>query len=432
MSDGASPSCAIGRTSARRLGIIAGVTNEDGRLLALPRAPEAIELRHLRAFVTVAEELNFGRAAARLYISAPALSRQISSLEGLVGCELLRRSTHRVELTLAGEVLLERSLRLLRDVDDAISTTQSVGDELAGRAAQLWVPVADLDSSDADFEAIRGAFEALHAQFSPPPEVSTMPVNAGGVPGLLLSSKPGLSTTLLYLHGGGYVAGSAFGYRHLAGALAVAAETAALVPDYRLAPEHPFPAAIDDALRAYLWVLDRGTVAAQLTVIADSAGAGLAMSLLTKLKQEGLPFPGAAVLCCPWVDLGCTGRQAAPAGSEPVVSLERARAAAQTYLAGHPADDPLASPLTADLSGFPPMLIQAASGDDHLVDSHRLHDNARAHGVDVRLELYPTSTHGFHYFWSFLPEAADAVHHAGRFARDIQSRHVAAPAAADG
>src|SRR5689334_25423415 len=111
---------------------------ESGHLLPFPQAGDAIELRHLRAFVAVAEELNFGRAAAALYVSQPALSRQIRSLEQLMGCELLRRSTHRVELTLAGEALLDRARKLLHDVDEAVTSVQAVGRELAGRAARLW------------------------------------------------------------------------------------------------------------------------------------------------------------------------------------------------------------------------------------------------------------------------------------------------------
>src|SRR5918996_3572241 len=114
-----------------------------GRVLPLPPAPDAIELRHLRAFAAVAEELNFGRAAARLFLSQPALSRQIRALERLVGCDLLRRSTHRVELTIAGEALLERSRTVLHDVDDAIVATRSVGGELEGRLARIWEPIVD-------------------------------------------------------------------------------------------------------------------------------------------------------------------------------------------------------------------------------------------------------------------------------------------------
>ena len=119
-----------------------GVMDGPQNVLALPQTPDAIELRHLRAFVAVAEDLSFSRAAQRLFITQPALSRQIRGLERLVGCDLFRRSTQRVELTLAGEALLARARALLADLDDAISVTRSVGGELAGRMAMLWEPGA--------------------------------------------------------------------------------------------------------------------------------------------------------------------------------------------------------------------------------------------------------------------------------------------------
>ena len=214
--------------------------------LSFPTAPDAVELRHLRAFVAVAAELNFGRAAERLYITQPALSRQIRALEKALGCELLRRSTHRVELTLAGEAMLDRSHDVLRGVDEAVAAAQSVGGELAERVERLWAPFVGIE----DLGELRAAYEALHAEFAPPPECAIRSVLANGVPSLAVI-PPGADVRLLYLHGGGFVMGSAYGYRHLAGALAMSAGIGALVPDYRLAPEHPFPAALDDAMRAY-------------------------------------------------------------------------------------------------------------------------------------------------------------------------------------
>ena len=388
--------------------------DDQGRILAFPQAPEAIELRHLRSFVAVAEDLNFGRAAARLYLSQPALSRQISALEKLVGCELLRRSTHRVELTLAGEALLDRARRLLADVDEAVSTAQSVGGELVARVARLWEPVVEAGSAEHELEDLRSAYEALHAQFSPPPEIDVLPVNANGVAGFALTARPDQPVTMLYLHGGGYALGSAYGYRPIAGALAAASETGALIVEYRLVPEHPFPAALEDCLRAYEWILDRGTSPEHVTVAGDSSGGGLAVSVLIALAQRGLPMPGGAVLFCPWVDLtGGTLEQSTQ--DVPLAALKVARGFAQAYLGGHPIDDPVVSPLTADLSGLPPLLIQAATGDAQLEDSKLLADRARAHGVDVRLELYPVDTHVFQIFWSFLPEAVDALNRAGQF-----------------
>jgi acetyl esterase/lipase len=394
---------------------------QPGRVLPLPSAPDGIELRHLRAFVAVAEELNFGRAAARLYLSQPALSRQIRGLERLVGCDLLRRSTHRVELTLAGDALLDRTRELLHGVDDAVSATRAVGGELAGRLARIWEPVSDLTSAGADLQELRNAYESLHAQFSAPPEIEVRPVNTGGVPSLLLATEAGPEPTLLFLHGGGYVMGSAFGYRHLAGALAVAAEASAVVPEYRLAPEHPFPAALEDAVRAYLWMLDSGTDPQQITLAGDSAGGGLALALMLSLKQATIALPGCAVLFCPGVDLTFEHIGELPSEPQPALSIEQLHSFVASYLDGHPIDDPLVSPLRGDLTGLPPMLIQGGIGDVMVEDAQRLAERARSQGVDTRLELYPVSTHDFHVFWSFLPEAADALQQAGAFARDIRS-----------
>jgi acetyl esterase/lipase len=389
-----------------------------GRVLPLPPAPDGIELRHLRAFVAVAEELNFGRAASRLYLSQPALSRQIRSLERQVGCDLLRRSTHGVELTVAGDALLDRARELLHGVDDAVSATRAVGGEIAGRLARIWEPVSELATADTDLQELRNATEALHAQFAPPPETTVQPVNTGGVPSLLVTADPGRDATLLFLHGGGYVSGSAFGYRHLAGALAVAAECGVVVPEYRLAPEHPFPAAIEDALRAYVWMLDSGTRPDRVTLAGDSSGGGLALSLLIRLTQEGLPLPGGAVLLSPGIDLTFEQLDDPPDG-QASLSVEQMRSFAASYLGGHPADDPLVSPLHADLTGLPPLLVQGGTGDLVVVDAHRLAARARDQGVDVHLELYPADTHDFQVFWSFLPEASDALKQAGRFAREV-------------
>src|SRR5690242_4349678 len=158
-----------------------------GEVLAFPQAPEGVEIRHLRAFVAVAEELNFGRAAARLYLSQPALSRQIRALERLLGCELLRRSTHRVELTVAGSALVDRARGLLADLDEAISATQSVGGELANRMATLWAPVLEVVSADRDIEEMRTAYEAFLAQSPVPDGIAVRPVLAGGVSSLAVT-----------------------------------------------------------------------------------------------------------------------------------------------------------------------------------------------------------------------------------------------------
>ncbi len=388
---------------------------QPGQVLPLPPAPDAIELRHLRAFVAVAEELNFGRAATRLFLSQPALSRQIRTLERLVGSDLLRRSTHRVELTLAGDALLDRARRLLTDLDEAIRSTRSVGGELADRVARAWRPVHDLTNAGAEIHEVRVSMEEFHAELAPPEGTIVRPVNAGGVPSLAVSDAVGRPLTVLHLHGGAYVAGSAFGFRPLAGALAVATGVGVLVPEYRLAPEHPFPAAVDDAVQAYRWLLDTGVAPERITVSGDSAGGGLVLSLLMTLKEEGAPLPAQALLLCPWVDLTCDLQPQETEGPQPVLDPRQQRAFAAAYLAGHDPGDPRVSPLTADLSGLPPLLVQTATADPLAVDSHRIVERACAFDVDARLEIYPASTHVFQYFWSFLPEAADALDHAGAF-----------------
>ncbi len=383
----------------------------SGEVLAFPQAPDGVEVRHLRAFVAVAEELNFNRAATRLYLSQPALSRQIRALERLLGCELLRRSTHRVELTIAGSALLDRARRLLADLDEAIATTQSVGGELANRMATMWAPVVELVVADRDIQETRIAYETFLAQSPVPEAIRVWPVNAGGVSSLALGAADELETPILYLHGGGYAVGSAYGYRPLVGALATAAGAGALVPDYRLAPEHPFPAALEDAMTAYRWLAEQ---CPDIVLAADSAGAGLACSLMVTLRAQGLPLPAGAVFLCPGVD---------PTGQSILSALpdsedgEKVKRFAEAYLAGHPADDPVVNPLVADLTGLPPMLIQTATGDIVLAESRLLAERALAHGVDASIEVYAADTHVFHVFWPFLPEAGDALQQAGAFIR---------------
>ena len=389
-------------------------------VLPFRQAPDGVEVKHLRAFVAVAEELNFSRAAARLYVSQPALSRQIRSLERLVGCELLRRTTHRVELTVAGSALLDRARRLLGELDEAIATTQSVGGELANRMATLWAPVLETAAADRDVQEMRAAYEAFNAQFPVPDNIVVTPVVAGGVPSLALGTDAGDVPGILYLHGGGYIVGSAYGYRSLAGALVAAAGVGAIVPDYRLAPEHPFPAALEDALSAYRSLAEEGRA---VVLAGDSAGGGLVCSLMLALKAQGLPLPAGAVLMCPAVDLTSESllASAAPADAKEVM-----RRAIDGYVAGHPADDPVLNPLAADLTDLPPLLVQAATEDFVLPESRQLVERASEHGVDARLQLFPADTHVFHVFWSFLPEAADALQQAGAFIREmLASDHAA-------
>jgi acetyl esterase/lipase len=295
-----------------------------------------------------------------------------------------------------------------------------VGGELAGRMAMLWEPWARASADVADLDGIRSALEELHGKFTLPAGLAVAPVIAGGVPALRITPEAAAPATVLYLHGGGHVAGSAFGYRHLAGAIATAARAPALVIDYRLAPEHPYPAAVQDAVNAYLWLRDTGGDEGKVVVAGDSSAGGLIMSLLLALRERGLPLPAGAVLMCPWVDLA--GRTQRPPQDSPLVfSPDMAHRLAQAYLAGQPADDPLLDPLHTPLAGLPPLLIHAASGDAVLQEAQLLAQHAIQCGVEARITVYPVPTHDFHIFWSFLPEARDAIDEIGRFVRAVAS-----------
>ena len=149
-------------------------------------------------------------------------------------------------------------------------------------------------------------------------------------------------------------------------------------------------------------------------VAGDSAGAGLVMSMLLTLKRDGAPLPGGAVVLCPWLDLTFATDSDR---DSPLINENEARRCAAAYLGDHPADDPIVNPLNADLKGLPPILVQAATGDARLCDAKALAARAEGDGVDVRLELFPVEAHAFQLFWSFLPEAADAIEAAGAFIR---------------
>lgn len=153
------------------------------------QTPDGIELRHLRALVAVADELSFSRASRQLYLTQPTLSRQIRALEKLVGCELLRRNTRNVELTPAGEALLDSARQLLAGLDEALTAARALGGELNARMGRIWAPVQALYDSHADLDDIRSEYEKMCAQLPVPPEVETHPVNAAGVPGLMLTRR---------------------------------------------------------------------------------------------------------------------------------------------------------------------------------------------------------------------------------------------------
>lgn len=239
----------------------------------------------------------------------------------------------------------------------------------------------------------------------------------GGVKGEW--AEPAVHTgnrTILYLHGGGYVIGSPASHRDMASAIADAAQARVLILDYRLGPEHPFPAAVDDALAAYRGLLQDGCEARSLFIAGDSAGGGLTLATLLSAKQEGLPLPAAGICLSPWVDLTLeSGTMTSKAADDPLLTSAALRWMRDQYLAGQDPKSTLASPLFADLSGLPPLLIQVGSEEILLDDSRYLDERARAAGVEVTLEVWNGMMHVWHLMAMMIPEGKQAIQAIGNY-----------------
>lgn len=227
---------------------------------------------------------------------------------------------------------------------------------------------------------------------------------------------PGL---LLYLHGGAYVMNSIETHQKLVSGIVSASGVGAVVFDYRMAPEHPFPAAVDDALAAYRALLDEGVPASSIIVAGDSAGGGLTIALLVSARDTGLPQPAGAVVLSPWTDLEGVGvSMDANVGVDLMVERATMRSIGDIYLAGADVRSPLASPIYADLHGLAPLLIQVGGHEVLLDDSTRLAVNASHAGVDVRLHVFPEMQHVFQTGLGQLPESDDAITRIGAFIRE--------------
>jgi len=221
-----------------------------------------------------------------------------------------------------------------------------------------------------------------------------------------------------YLHGGGYIAGSPALYQHLTWRLAAAGRARISVIDYRLAPEHPFPAALDDADAAWRGLLAEGVDSRQCVVMGDSAGGGLALALMLKLRDRGAPLPAAAVALSPWTDLAITGASCRlNATADPMLNGNDLRPLAAHYLGGADPGNPYASPLYGDPRGLPPTLFQVGSDEVLLDDSVRMAERMRDGGCAVTLEIWPRMPHVWQAFVPFLPEAGRAIARIGAFVR---------------
>ncbi|MEQ8344433.1 MAG: alpha/beta hydrolase fold domain-containing protein [Sneathiellaceae bacterium] len=265
----------------------------------------------------------------------------------------------------------------------------------------------------------RVQYDRAQKAFQLPAGVTTRADRFGGVPGEYLTvAGAAADRQILYLHGGGYGIGSPRSHRHLAAAIGLAAGADVLVPDYRLAPEHPFPAALDDALAALAW-LAADRPAARRVVAGDSAGGGLTVSVLVAARDRGGPAVAAGVCLSPWVDLDCDPASpvAQAAATDPVVGFDDLVGFSRNYLGGAAAAAPLASPIHAELRGLPPLLVQASSSEALRFDAERLAAAAQAAGVAVELEMVPGVPHVWHWFWPRLDLGRRSIDRIGAWLR---------------
>ncbi|HEY2069500.1 MAG TPA: alpha/beta hydrolase [Rhizomicrobium sp.] len=284
--------------------------------------------------------------------------------------------------------------------------------------------LAFLKSNDApaeiDIAGQRARMDSL-AQFFPLPEgFEVEAATVGGIKGdWVRARRARTDAAVLYLHGGGYVVGSPLSHRHLLGAISDAGGLSVFAPDYRLAPEHPFPAAVDDAVAVYKGLLDAGFAPGKLAIAGDSAGGGLTIATLVAARDMGLPTPACAVAISPWADLSQTSEAyGARAKRDPMITKEGLDGMSASYLAGKDAKTPLASPVFADLKGLPPLLIQVGTEEALYSDSITLTARAEEAGVDVSTESWGGMMHVWHAFHPLLSEGRDAIARIGAFIRN--------------
>lgn len=268
----------------------------------------------------------------------------------------------------------------------------------------------------AGIEAQRAALETMGAQAELPSGLLVERTTIAGVPVERLSFASREPRIILYMHGGGFVMGSCDSHRSLCARLAAACKAEVIVPEYRLAPEHPFPAGLEDAVSVYKGVLEAGVSADQIVVAGDSAGGGLAISTLLLAADRGLPMPRAMVLLSPFTDLTMSGASVEIcAAIDPWLRAADLPPICDAYLQGVDPAHPLVSPLWADLSQLPPMLIHVGEHEILLDDSTRLAERAAAAGVDVEIEIGEELWHVWHFFAPALPEAIESIDQIGNF-----------------
>lgn len=269
----------------------------------------------------------------------------------------------------------------------------------------------------ATLDQMREGFDKMGDALPQTADISSTEVDAGGVRSVWVQT-PGADAkhALLYLHGGGYMIGSPKSHHELMGRLSKSTGARVLGVDYRMAPEDPFPAAVEDATSAYRWLLAQGIDAKNISIAGDSAGGGLAAATLVSIRDNGMPQPSCAVLMSPWADMECTGESMGTRASvDPMVQKEIVQEMAKVYMNGADLRSPLASPIHADLKGLAPVLIQVGDAETLLSDSHTLEAKLKAAGNDVKLEVWDEMIHVWHLFAPILDKGQEAIDGMGAF-----------------
>ncbi|MEM8564055.1 MAG: alpha/beta hydrolase [Pseudomonadota bacterium] len=273
-------------------------------------------------------------------------------------------------------------------------------------------------SEETDIDTMRADLEGLHTSFEGVATAVVEAVDANGVAAEWVHvPEAGASKDILYLHGGGFAVCSAKSHRHFAGWLAAAAGARLLVVDYRLVPEFCFPHQLADAQSAYSWLIAQGIDPSSICVAGDSAGGGLALALIAKLKDEGEPLPACACLISAWADMLCSGDSYRSLEEvDPVASTDMAIDMGLAYVSDaiDPAH-PYASPINADYSGFPPLMLQIGTRDIFLDDSRTVAARARQADVEVVLQEWPDMIHQWPMYAAVLDEAKDCLSTMGDF-----------------
>lgn len=266
-------------------------------------------------------------------------------------------------------------------------------------------------------EIERADWEADAAAVSLPPDTTVEPCTIGGIAGEWVAcGAVAPRRLLLLLHGGGYRAGSLVTHRGFAARLSRLTGLRVLVIDYRLAPEHPYPAALEDAIAAFVALPEAGFAAEKTILVGDSAGGGLAIALMLALRDSGRSLPRGAVLMSPWTDLECSGPSYwTNIARDPFMSRDNLLSAADDYRGGLPAGDPRLSPIHADLTGLPPMLVQAGGGEIMLDDSAVFAERARAAGSDLTFDVTEGVWHVHQTAPDDIPEVAAALGRVAEF-----------------